>query len=218
MAEYSSFADVWMTLMTGCDSWSIPATDPPMRWDDHPAHKPKPIKTSFPLLFLSNSQDPVTPLKAGVKMARKFVDAGLVEQHGVGHCSLAAASLCMLKKIRAYLREGEVPAAPEWGPKGREIEDGKWERCAMEDWPWKNMTGTWKARGPLEEDVMEEDAASEEERVMRAWSHIRELSATHLKFWGMRDLEWKIDWWRLTELSGEAKVEDGRYMMVKGGA
>jgi hypothetical protein len=215
MAEVSSFADVWMTLMIGCDSWSIPATDPPMRWDDHPAHKPKPIKTSFPLLFLSNSQDPVTPLKAGVKMARKFVDAGLVEQHGAGHCSLAAASLCTLMKIRAYLHEGKVPAPPEWGPKGREIEDGKWEKCARDDWPWKDKMGAWKARGAFEEDAMEEDAL-EEERVMRAWSYIREVSATHLKFWTMKGMGFEIDWWKLAELRGEARFEDGRYVMVKG--
>jgi hypothetical protein len=201
-----------MTLMIGCDSWSIPATDPPMRWDDHPAHKPKPIKTSFPLLFLSNSQDPVTPLKAGVKMARKFVDAGLVEQHGAGHCSLAAASFCTLMKVRAYLMEGKVPAPPEWGPKGREIEDGKWDRCARDDWPWKNRMATWKAKEPLEKD------ASEEERVMRAWSYIRDMSATHLKFWGLRDgvmdRGMEIDWWRLAELRGEARREDGGWAML----
>jgi hypothetical protein len=203
MAEISSFADVWMTLMIGCDSWSIPATDPPMRWDDHPAHKQKPIKTSFPLLFLSNSQDPVTPLKAGVKMARKFVDAGLVEQHGGGHCSLAAASLCTLKRIRAYLAEGKVPAPPEWGPKGKEIAEGKWERCERDDWPWKHRMAAWKAKEPLGKD------ASEEERMMRAWSFIRDVSVTHLKFWGLRDEPMEIDWWKLAELMGEVGVENG---------
>lgn len=97
MASLSSWADVWMTVMLGCEGWKIKAVDPPMRWDDHPAHKQKPIKTSHPLLFISNTADPVTPLKAGVKMARKFVDAGLVEQHSEGHCSLAAVSKCTSK-------------------------------------------------------------------------------------------------------------------------
>lgn len=198
--------------MVGCDSWSIPATDPPMRWDDHPAHKPKPIKTSFPLLFLSNSQDPVTPLKAGVKMARKFVDAGLVEQHGAGHCSLAAASFCTLMKIRAYLNEGKVPAPPQWGPKGKEIEEGKWEKCPMDNYPWKDGMSVWKAHEPLGED------ATEEERVMRSWSYIRDVSATHLKFWSARDGIMNgltIDRWKLAELRGEAKWEDGRWVRVE---
>jgi len=167
-----------------------------MPWDDHPAHKPKPIKTSFPLLFLSNSQDPVTPLKAGVKMARKFVDAGLVEQHGGGHCTLAAASFCTLMKVRAYLNEGKVPAHPEWGPKGKEIEEGNWEKCARDDYPWKNQMAAWKANEPLAED------ASEEERVMHAWSYIRDVSVTQLRFWEVRD-RIEINWWKLAELRGE---------------
>lgn len=60
-----------------------------MNWDDHPAHKSKPIKTSFPLLFLSNTLDPVTPLSAAIKMSQKFVDAGLVEQKAMGHCTIS---------------------------------------------------------------------------------------------------------------------------------
>jgi hypothetical protein len=46
LANKSSFADIWMTLMIGCDGWPIKAIDPPMRWDDQPTHKAKPINTS----------------------------------------------------------------------------------------------------------------------------------------------------------------------------
>lgn len=136
MANISSFADVWLTVMLGCEGWGIEAVDPPMRWDDHPAHKQKPIKTSFPVLFISNTYDPVTPLKAGVKMAKKFVDAGLIEQKSMGHCSLAAVSLCTISKIKAYFTEGKVPPPPEAGGKGRELEDGKWDRCEANEWPF----------------------------------------------------------------------------------
>ncbi len=150
-------------------------------------------------------------------MARKFVDAGLVEQHGAGHCSLAAASFCTLMKIRAYLREGEVPPPPEWGPEGRELEGGKWDRCARDEWPWKSGMAAWKPRGAFEDEEVE-DYAPEEERVMRAWGHIRDVSASHVKFWGMRDGRMDVDLWRLAELRGEARFEDGRYVMVQGGA
>ncbi|KAF4629973.1 hypothetical protein G7Y89_g8169 [Cudoniella acicularis] len=136
MSNYSSWADIWMSLMIGCDGWGIDAIDPPMRWDDHPAHKPDPIKTSFPLLFLSNTADPVTPLYAGVKMAQKFVDAGLVEQHSEGHCSLTAVSRCTIAKIQAYFKKGEVPSPPVKGGQGRELIDGKWEKCKADEWPW----------------------------------------------------------------------------------
>jgi hypothetical protein len=30
-----------------------------MDWDDNPAHGSEPIRTSFPILFISNSADPV---------------------------------------------------------------------------------------------------------------------------------------------------------------
>ena len=100
-----------------------------MRWDDHPAKKPKPIKTAFPVLFISNRADPVTPLYAGVKMAEKFVDAGLIEQESEGHCSISAVSKCTINKVRAYFIAGLVPPPPVKGGNGRELVDGKWDRC-----------------------------------------------------------------------------------------
>lgn len=122
-----------MTLMIGCEGWNIKAVDPPMRWDDHPAHKQKPIKTAFPLLFISNTADPVTPLFAGLKMAKKFVGAGLIEQHSEGHCSLAAASKCTITKIRNYFLEGKVPPPPV---EGKDLTDGNWEKCDADEWPF----------------------------------------------------------------------------------
>ncbi|KAH8812049.1 TAP-like protein-domain-containing protein [Xylogone sp. PMI_703] len=174
MAKISSFADIWMTLMIGCDSWAIETHDPPMRWDDHPAHKPKPIKTAFPLLFISNSADPVTPLYAGVKMAKKFVGAGLIEQISGGHCSLAAASRCTLGKIRAYLNEGKVPPVPEIDSKGKELEGGKWDRCEPDEWPWK----------PL---VQSQDFTTEEMEVLDAWKKIQDDSE-NWQFWASSNI------------------------------
>jgi hypothetical protein len=134
MAKMSSWADIWMSLMVGCDGWPVESRDPPMRWDDHPAHNPKPINTSFPVLFVSNTADPVTPLYAGVKMAQKFVDAGLIEQKSEGHCSLAAVSLCTTKNLIAYFREGKVPPSPVKSDNG--LHDGKWDKCEADSWPW----------------------------------------------------------------------------------
>lgn len=141
MANASSWADVWMTDMMRCNNWPVEAIDPPMNWDDHPAHKPKPIKTSFPVLFIGNRADPVTPLYHGVTMARRFVDAGLIQQQSEGHCSLSAVSLCTIGKVKAYLRDGKVPPHPVWGMEGRELEDGKWDRCEADEWPWHPFDG-----------------------------------------------------------------------------
>ena len=170
MSNVSSFADVWLTGMLGCDGWGIEAIDPPMRWDDHPAHKQKPINTSYPVLFISNSADPVTPLWAGVQMAKKFADAGLIEQKSMGHCSLAAVSRCTIGKIRAYFTKGEVPPPPVEGGKGRELVDGKWDRCEADEWPWHPYNGEFIAQEGTE-------AAAEAERM----SALREMQETFRK-------------------------------------
>lgn len=180
MSNQSSWADVWMTVMIGCDGWNIEAVDPPMRWDDHPARKKKPIKTSFPLLFISNTADPVTPLLAGLKMARKFVDAGLIEQQSEGHCSISTVSKCTIDKVRAYLIDGKVPPPPITGDKGKELRDGKWERCERDEWPWR----------PYEEDEYIANKGLEstvEAERLTAWKGMQG-STRMWRFWGRKPL------------------------------
>ncbi|KAH9904770.1 TAP-like protein-domain-containing protein [Xylariomycetidae sp. FL2044] len=130
MASYSSFADVWMSVDVniGCNGWPIESRDPPMRWDDHPAHKPEPIVTDFPVLFLSNRLDPVTPLHAALKMTRKFANASVVEQGATGHCSSSCQSSCTLGHIRAYLNDGVVPPQPKFDSP----DEGEWAKCSCE--------------------------------------------------------------------------------------
>ena len=129
-----------MEVFLSCDGWEVESRDPPMRWDDHPAKRQKPINTSFPVLFLGNSHDPVTPLFAAVKMATKFAGSGLVEQRSEGHCTLAAVSLCTIAKIRAYLNEGKVPPPPTLSKDG-DFSAGQWDVCEANEHPWKRYTG-----------------------------------------------------------------------------
>jgi hypothetical protein len=110
-----------------------------MRWDDHPAHKPKPIKTANPLLFLSSSFDPVTPLRAAVKMAQKFEGAGLIEQQSLGHCTISAFSACTTLKLRAYINHGKVPPPPKLD-KDQALRTGEWERCLADDKPFGRVS------------------------------------------------------------------------------
>ncbi|KAH8663919.1 TAP-like protein-domain-containing protein [Xylariales sp. PMI_506] len=139
LGSVSSFADVWMQLMMGCNGWSIESNDPPMRWDDHPAHHQGPIETDFPILFLSNHYDPVTPLHAALKMTQKFANASIVEQLSEGHCTLSCASLCTMGHIRTYLNEGKVPQAPKFdGP-----DSGTWATCECPGRPWQEPTSSW---------------------------------------------------------------------------
>jgi len=55
----SYFADVYMSFILTCDGFNIKNKGLTMNWDDNAKDKPDPIKTSFPILFLSNSADPV---------------------------------------------------------------------------------------------------------------------------------------------------------------
>jgi hypothetical protein len=64
-------------------------------------------------------------------MAKKFVDAGLIEQHSEGHCSLAAPSRCTNDWIQGYFKAGIVPPHPVG-----DLGEGKWVECKAEWWPW----------------------------------------------------------------------------------
>ncbi|KZV81214.1 hypothetical protein EXIGLDRAFT_686220 [Exidia glandulosa HHB12029] len=101
MARLSSFADMW-TAHAQCAAWKV---RPVERYNS-----PFVGNTSFPMLFIGNTADPVTPLWAAMKMAKGFKDAVVLTQNSPGHCSIAAASLCTAKYIRAYFRDGTLPA------------------------------------------------------------------------------------------------------------
>ncbi|KAI0015383.1 TAP-like protein-domain-containing protein [Xylariomycetidae sp. FL0641] len=136
-ASYSSFADVWMgvDVNIGCNRWQIESRDPPMRWDDRSADTSLAIETSFPILFMSSTLDPVTPLHGAVKMARKFANASIVEQHSEGHCTISCVSLCTINHIRAYLDEGIVPPAPESDSGAID----RWPTCECNEKPWRSL-------------------------------------------------------------------------------
>ncbi|KAI1135702.1 alpha/beta-hydrolase [Hypoxylon sp. FL0543] len=177
MASYSSFADVWMGVgfNLGCNGWDIEAKDPPMRWDDHPIHKPEPIETSFPVLFLSNHLDPVTPLHAALKMTRKFTGASIIEQKAEGHCTVSCVSLCTIGHIRAYLDKGVVPPAPKYDSE----DEGEWTTCECNERPWKSFSSLGTASDSNsrtqvqgDDDVLNAKTAEEAE-IMTAYSGVR---------------------------------------------
>ncbi|OLN81382.1 putative hydrolase Mb2248c-like protein 2 [Colletotrichum chlorophyti] len=132
-----NFADIWMSLMIACEGWGIEAQFPRPDWDAN-LHKSEPINTSFPILFAGNTHDPVTPVSSAVLMSRKFVNASLFELEAEGHVTLAAVSLCALRKIQDYLQRGILP------PKPTVTSDGHltgWEKCKSDERPWKPFSG-----------------------------------------------------------------------------
>ncbi|KXH51065.1 hypothetical protein CSAL01_05685 [Colletotrichum salicis] len=133
VSKVTSFADVFFPLMMNCEGWTIEANFPSPNWDAN-LQSPDPVNTSFPILFVGNTYDPVTPLSQAVAMSRKFVNAGVFELEAEGHCTLAATSICAIQKMRAYLHKGVVP------PPATVAADGRiagWEKCKADERPWK---------------------------------------------------------------------------------
>jgi hypothetical protein len=67
--------------------------------------------TKTPILFVSNSIDPTSPLRGAKKMAGLFSGSGLLTVEGVGHGSITAPSKCTVKHVQTYLATGKVPPA-----------------------------------------------------------------------------------------------------------
>ncbi len=175
MASISQFADVWTDLMLQCNGWDVYA-------QNHPATSPKPwpqpdgaeqIETSFPILFLSNTLDPVTPLSAAVEMALKFKHAGLLEQKAEGHCTVSASSRCTARVVRDYLLDGKVPPPPKVD--GKKYLQGTWQTCEAESSPFEPP-------GRIQRMTFED----EEKRLVEAFDKVREVMDAAPR-WGKLD-------------------------------
>ena len=82
--------------------WKVPRT--------HSYVPQRGVETAHPLLILSTTYDPVTPLVSAVSANEAFLGSQIVEVEGYGHCSVAVASVCLVKHLRAFLYEGILPS------------------------------------------------------------------------------------------------------------
>jgi pimeloyl-ACP methyl ester carboxylesterase len=92
---------VWAMLRMRCTAWKIKAA---YKFEGDFGGN-----TSHPILFLSNTADPVTPLRSGRVMHELFSNSGLLVSDNAGHSSLAQPNLCVLQKIKKYFQTGELP-------------------------------------------------------------------------------------------------------------
>jgi len=101
LQEFGTFADVWIMGAGRCSGWRVRA---PERFLG-----PFGGNTSYPILFIGNVLDPVTPLWSARKVASGFPGSVVLTQNSSGHCSISSPSLCTPKHIRAYFTEGKLP-------------------------------------------------------------------------------------------------------------
>ncbi|KAL2193349.1 TAP-like protein-domain-containing protein [Corynascus similis CBS 632.67] len=187
MAETSQFAGIWISIMMQCNGWDL---SPPHRAPREPWTSEGQIETANPILFVSNTYDPVTPLYAAVKMALKFKDAGLLEQKSLGHCTLAGLSRCTAKVVRDYLTKGKVPPPP------RDVDsdyEGEWMQCEADEVPWDSVDPERLA-----------SFEAEERKIVEAWQQLQKAMES-VKKWSVGkekgDVEAVMEWFR--------KMKDG---------
>ncbi|KIJ41487.1 hypothetical protein M422DRAFT_229571 [Sphaerobolus stellatus SS14] len=102
LSRLSVFADVWTAIgRISCVGWDIVSKE---RYGGSFN-----TTTSFPLLIIGNTADPVTPLFAAKKAAAGFRNSALLTVNTPGHCSLSGTSPSASKYIRNYFRDGSLP-------------------------------------------------------------------------------------------------------------
>ncbi|KAK1222468.1 hypothetical protein PQX77_014674 [Marasmius sp. AFHP31] len=101
-ADYSLLGSIFASYRITCNGWSkdIPKTQ---------FRGPIAGNTSFPMLIIGNTADPVTPLEAATNVSLAFPGSVVLTRDSPGHASLTAPSVCTTKVVRAYFINGTLP-------------------------------------------------------------------------------------------------------------
>ncbi|KAL4899034.1 hypothetical protein BDW74DRAFT_120161 [Aspergillus multicolor] len=65
--------------------------------------------TANPILFVTNTIDPVSPARGAYKMSSVFPGSAVLSQNTVGHTAFASASSCLMGWVQTYLLQGQLP-------------------------------------------------------------------------------------------------------------
>ncbi|CAE7202493.1 hypothetical protein PTNB73_05715 [Pyrenophora teres f. teres] len=91
----------WSMLAMRCAGWKIHAK--------YSFAGPVGGETSHPILFISNTADPVTPLLSGRYMHSQFPGSGFLVSDHAGHCSISSSDPCLFSHVRRYFQTGMLP-------------------------------------------------------------------------------------------------------------
>ncbi|KAH8887118.1 alpha/beta-hydrolase [Thozetella sp. PMI_491] len=94
---------VQITFRQSCVGWDV---RPKWRFDG-----PFSGNTSFPILYVANVADNVTPLISARNNSAGFPGSVVLVQNSYGHTSLAAPSTCTARYVREYFQDGKLPPA-----------------------------------------------------------------------------------------------------------
>jgi len=145
-AQSEMFGNRWSLIPLHCNSFSqiIRA-----KWR---FEGPFGANTSYPILFLSQTLDPVTPLRNAARATELFPGSVVLETRGAGHCTLAMPSVQGLLAVRRYFGMGEVPA------------NGTRYEVDVGYFGGESVNGNGSVREGWEEEVLEAG-----ERIAKVW-------------------------------------------------
>ncbi|KAJ6534177.1 TAP-like protein-domain-containing protein [Mycena capillaripes] len=103
-AKLSSFWDMFGNWRVRCSGWKV-------HRDGRFLGPMGASNTSFPLLVIGNTADPVTPLSMARKTSGYFPGSVLLTLDAPGHTSIAAVSTCISNHMRQYFQDGILPDA-----------------------------------------------------------------------------------------------------------
>ncbi|KAJ6558045.1 TAP-like protein-domain-containing protein [Mycena capillaripes] len=101
MSKMSSWGSYLASMRIMCSGWP----------DIPKQHFQGPVtgNTSFPILLIGNTIDPMTPLSGAKKMSKAFPGSVVLTQDCTGHTSMAAPSPCTWGYVREYFYNGTLP-------------------------------------------------------------------------------------------------------------
>ncbi|KAK1230716.1 hypothetical protein PQX77_006166 [Marasmius sp. AFHP31] len=103
ITKFSSFGSIWASWRLVCSGWS--------RSIPKPFRGPIAGNTSFPILLVSNTADPVTPLVGARAVASGFPGSVVLQRDTPGHTwsIFAFPSKCTIEATIAYFLNGTLP-------------------------------------------------------------------------------------------------------------